>query len=188
MESIHTHKTQSSTSTASSSNHKKSFMPRKQSLDYTNNNNNKGQTNTSFAPPHSNPLPSSATFAPPSPIPEIEKLDDINRRNSENELMKLKIKEEDEILQKEREKDFEAKVEAFEAEQLASQARAKALTQQEETRRIISKEKDMDDEFEAKKKRPGKGEPGSRFSESPPPSPAKKLTAVPILSRKFARS
>lgn len=166
VESIHTHRTQSSTSTAASSSKARGYMPRKQSLDYTN---NISSLTNSIPQSNSTPLPSTATFAPPEPIPE--NLEDVTqRRNSDAEQKKI-----DEIIAKERERDFEAKVEAFEQEQLASQARAKALTQQEETRKQIKLE-----EPEPKKK----GSPGSRFSASPPPSPPRKLPAVPVFSRK----
>lgn len=84
------------------------------------------------------------------------------------------------ILTKEREKDFEAKVEVFEQEQLASQARAKALTHQEETRKAIKREEEQEPELVSKKK----GLPGSRFSASPPPSPPRKLPAVPVFLRR----
>lgn len=164
VESIHTHRTQSSTSTAGSLKGR-GFMPRKQSLDYS--------TLPSALPStgsHSTPLPSTATFALPEAIPE--NLEDARRGSADSEQQKI-----NEIISKEREKDFEAKVEAFEQEQLASQARAKALTQQEETRKAIKQE---EQDSEPKKK----GEPGSRFSASPPPSPPRKLPAVPVFSRK----
>ncbi|TIA90808.1 hypothetical protein E3P99_01401 [Wallemia hederae] len=181
VESIHTHRTQSSTSTTSSS-RARGFQPRKQSLDYSTLPNANTLASTSTPPhshphpySHSSPLPHAATFAPPEPIPE--NLEEMKKDAEADAAEEQKIND---ILAKEREKDFEAKVEAFEQEQLASQARAKALTHQQETRKAIQKEEEQEPELKSVKK----GLPGSRFSASPPPSPPRKLPAVPVFSRR----
>ncbi|TIA79845.1 hypothetical protein E3P98_03022 [Wallemia ichthyophaga] len=165
----------------SSSTKARGFRARKQSLD-----NGVGPPTLpnqhsvvhSYSYSHSTPLPSTATFAPPEPIPE--NLEEI-KRDSEAEAAEAAEEEKiNEILAKEREKDFEAKVEAFEQDQLASQARARALTYQEETRKAIKKEEEQEPELVSKKK----GMPGSRFSLSPPPSASRKLPNVPVFSRR----